>query len=162
MDEAIPVDPGHVGVDLGHDDLRRIRGGLGHVDTDAQGAEAVLVRGRDMEQGHVQGPTAGAEEVGDLREEAGQVVHPGAADVGPHVVPHEEVCHPEAAGVFGQGVVHLAHHVDVDQLHVPQALSLGHQGIHQDRGGGGPAVDEDAVAGLDTSQGFGCGGVAGH
>ena len=115
-----------------------------------------------MEQGHIQGPAAGAEEVGDLREEAGQVVHPGAPDVGPHVVAHEEVGDPEAAGVFRQGVVHLAHHVDVDQLHVPQALGLGHQGVHQDRGRGGPAVDEHPVAGLDTGQGFSGRSMANH
>ena len=65
-DEAVPVDPGHEPVDLGDDEGRHLQGGLDDVDGDPQAHVSVVVGGRGLDEGDVDGGDLAAEQIGDL------------------------------------------------------------------------------------------------
>ena len=79
MNES-PCVRGMLRVDLGDDRLGQLRRRLGVVDRDAERAEAVLVRRRDVDEHHVRRQVALAEQPGDLVEEDGDVVAAAVAD----------------------------------------------------------------------------------
>ncbi len=56
MHEAIAVGPGHPRIDQGNDLASMVDGGACRIDAGTQGAIAVLVRGRDLNERYVDGP----------------------------------------------------------------------------------------------------------
>lgn len=72
-----------------------------------ESAEAVGIRGRHVQQGHVQREVAGAEESWDLRQKHRDVVVLARLEQWPHVAAQEEGGHAERLAELGVQVRHL-------------------------------------------------------
>ena len=88
---------GMLGVDLGDDQRGVLRGALHDVHRDAQAAHPALVRRRDLDQGHVQGQLAAAEQPRDVGEEDRRVVAQPFLDDVPDVLGDEEAVDAESS-----------------------------------------------------------------
>ncbi len=99
-----------------------------------------------MQKRHVQRPAPGAEELGDFRQKAGQVVHSIHVELGPHVAPHKEIGHAEALFKTWVSVSRVALRVEVDEFHVPETMRLQDEGIEEHGGSGAPTVHEYPLA----------------
>lgn len=146
VDEAVTVGARHFWVHLGDDMAGGIHGGAGDIDAGAEGAITVFIGRRDLDQRHVDGQQAAFEELRDLAEEDGYIVPVQAVDDVPGGFADEERVHEEAFAPFGVVEVEVSHGGDADELDMMKIFMTGLQGLYQMDGGGGAAMDEDAVA----------------
>jgi hypothetical protein len=162
VDERVAVGPRHPRVDLGDDRPRDLDRRVGHVDRDAQRAVAVLVRGRDVDEGDVDGEQAGAEERRHLGEEDREVVGPTLLHRLARVLSHEEGVDAEAPLHARGGVRRLPLGVERHDLDHRQLGGPGGHRLDEPSGRGRDALDEDAVARLDDADGLLGGDVSDH
>ena len=111
-----PEGPRHAVVDLGDDDPRRLGGGLGHADLDAEAAEAVRVGRAEVDQGHVERQDAAAEEVRDFRQETGREIRAPLVDGPAHVAADEQGVDADMPLHAGRDVIGVAEGEQVDEL----------------------------------------------
>ena len=104
-DQGVAVGPGHTVVDLGNHQLGGLGDALGIVHRHPVGAIAPLIRGREGDEGHVDGQNALVEQPGGLPKEVGGVVRPPLIHSGPAPGPGEEGVVPKMAGVLGLGIL---------------------------------------------------------
>ena len=150
VDERVAVGARHLGVDLGDDRLRDLRRGLGVVDRDAERAEPVLVRRRDLDEHHVGRQVALAEQLGDLVEEDRDVVAAAVLDGLARGGADEQRLVVEAVGVLGPAVLALAHGDHVVDLDVLELARARHERVDQLERLAAGVREHHAVAGLDA------------
>ncbi len=155
MDERVAVGARHVGVHLGDHRPGGLGGRLGVVDRDAEGAIAVFVRRRDVDERHVGRQVALAEELGDLAEEHGDVVAAPVPDRLAGARADEQRLVEERVGELWPGVVALAHRDHVVDLHAPQLARPGDQCVDQFEGLAACMGEHHAVARPDPGEGLG-------
>jgi hypothetical protein len=88
----------------------------------------MLIRRRDLDEGHVQREPAAAEQAGDLREETGGEIGPTLLDGPTDVVADEEGVDADVPLHAGGHIIRGAHGEDLHDLHVLQLRGVFHQG----------------------------------
>ena len=152
---ASPWVRGILGFTWAIDRLRDLRRRLGVVDGDAERAEAVLVRRRDLDEHDVRRQVALAEELGDLVEEDGDVVAAAVLDRLAGRGADEQRLVVEGVGVLGPAVLALAHRDHVVDLDALELAGAGHERVDQVERLAAGVREHDPVAGLDARQGLG-------
>ncbi len=143
VEEGVAQGPGHLRVDLGDDEVGGLHPGADHVHRDPEAHVAVAVRGRDLDQRHVDAHPPAADELGDLREEDGHEVGPALLHRLPDVGADEERGVPEAPLQPRGHVGRRPQGEEVDDLVVGEVAPEGDQALHQAPGHRGPGADED-------------------
>ncbi len=157
VDEAVAEGPRDGPVELDDDRAGGGDGRMHGLDRGAQRAEAVLVGRGGVDEGHVEGQDARAEQARDVGQEDGHVVGAAGVDRGPGVGPDEQGAVAEGGGHLRRQVRARPLGVEMDDAHVAQLRRAGHQGVEQDRRRRRRAVDIDLVAAGDPGDRFGGG-----
>ena len=160
VNEGISVSIGHLVVDLGDDQLGGLGAhpGIGHAA--AQAHIAVLIRGRDLDEGHIQG-LALPVDPGQAPVVAHREVHPALPEGLPGVLPQHEGVEAEAvlhARVQVFLMVSQAEHLS--ELDVAVLVLVAHHGIYQVAGIGDSVFQKDTASGLDMAYRLVCGNQA--
>jgi len=162
VDERVAMGARHVRVDLRDHRLCDLGGRLGVVDRDAERTEAMLVGWGDVDQGHVGGQVALAEQLGDLAEEHGDVVAAPVLYRLPRAGADEERLVEERARHLRLRVLPLAHGDHMVDLDVLQLGSAGDERVDEVERLATGVGEHDAVPRLDDLQRLGrCRDLAG-
>ena len=149
VDETIAQRPRHFRIDL-RDDQRGVFGGALHdVHRHAEAAHAVLIRRRDMNEGHVQRELPGIEQTRDVRQVNGRVIAQPFLDDVAHVFGDEKAVHAEVLRQFAVRVGRIAEREQVDNFRVRQFGGALAQRADQFERLACAGADENALAGPD-------------
>ncbi|GBD10353.1 hypothetical protein HRbin22_02625 [Candidatus Thermoflexus japonica] len=143
VDEAIAQGSGHVFIHLGDHDAGGMGRRLGDPHLHPEGAEPMLIRGRDLDQGGIQGKAAAAEQARDLRKEAWGEIRAAFLDRPPDVITDKKGIHTDVPLHPGGDVIRRAHREDLHDLHVLQVGGVFHQGRQQPLGNTTVPGEED-------------------
>jgi len=154
VDERVAQGAGHLLVRQGDHDARPLGRRLGALHAHPVGAEAVLVRGADVDQRHVHRQDPFREEAGDLAEVDGHEIGAAGVDGLPDVGAREERPVAEGAGEARVDVVGIAEGQQVRDLHVVQLVVSRDHGLDQLLGVAAPRVDPESVSRLDGTHGL--------
>ena len=155
VQEGIAAGARHAVVDFHHHAARHGRDdGVGHIGAHAQAHVPVLVGRGALQQAHIHGQGAGAEQLLDLAQENGRVVSPALLHGAPHVGAQEQAVVAEMAFIFGQGVIGDAHGGQVHDFDVAQPGAAAGERMHQFHRLRAAVMNVDALARLHRSHRF--------
>jgi len=100
VDESVAVNPGHIFIDLGDDDVRIVDGSPANIDADAQAHKAVFVGKRGLNEGDINGYSFAVDQVGNFGKKNGRVIGKAMINRVPGVVPDKKGVVSEVIGVF--------------------------------------------------------------
>ena len=163
MHEAIAVGPGYLGIDEG-DDLVGISDRLtGSIDGRAERAIAMLVRGRDLNERHIDGPgSAWHEEFGNSGQKRRRITGTPGADGLTFARTDEDRAHIKVPRPAWVRVGNRAKREGREELNVLEFLPAGDQRLDERRRGRMPPVQIHAIARLDDLHGRLCVTPCGH
>ena len=155
MDEAVAERPRHVRVDLRDDDLRHFGRRLRAFHADAETAVAVLVGGRNLDEGDVHGILPVVQERGDFRKEDRGEIGASFADRLADVLPDEEGVVAEVTVHFRPDIRGLADPEQMAHFHVVQVRVPFDHRIHEHLRHRAARMDVDPVTRLDDGDRLG-------
>ena len=128
--DVVAVGPRHLLVDLRDHNPRGIGGGLAGITGGAERAKAMRIRGRQLEDRHIQLHLTGEKKPGNIRQENGHKIRPTFLHRRTHGRPDEQRNGPEflLAALLGKGSRTIG--VQMIELHLFQ-IPPGRQGLYQ-------------------------------
>jgi hypothetical protein len=153
VNEGVPERARHAAVDEGQHRLGALRRRLRALDADAERAEAVLVRRRDVHERHVYRQLARADQPRDLGQVDRNEVRPALVHGVAHVRAREQGTVAEHALEARLDVVGAAEREQVRHRHPEQLAGAADQRAHELLGVAAAGVDPNVVARPDRAHG---------